>query len=138
MNAVLRRFIAVLLCGVALCTDCVLAQAPAAVLAPSSHELLAQLSVDADAEAEAVARGNERNRALLNEGSPNAADTDANSSGASSASSSRGSANTSSALTLRGVKPSPVRDAVAIVIGIRDMQAPMPKNFQNMPGIFLV
>jgi len=68
MSAVLRKFIVVLMCGLALCTDCVLAQAPAAVLSASSYELLAQLSADADAEAEAVARGNERNRALLIEG----------------------------------------------------------------------
>jgi hypothetical protein len=131
MSAALRKFIVVLLCGFALCTDCVLAQAPGVVRGAGSHELLAQLSVDADAEAEAVARGNERNRALLNEGSPNTADTDANSSGASSASSGRGSTNTSSALTLRGVKPSPVRDAVAIVIGIQSYKYLPPARYAS-------
>ncbi|MFM7485098.1 MAG: hypothetical protein ACKO2S_12705, partial [Burkholderiaceae bacterium] len=93
-----------------------LAQEPGA-LAASNHESSGQLSVDA--EAEAVARGNERNRALLNDGATTSADADTNASGPSSASSGRGQAGASSALSLRGVKPSPVRDAVAIVIGIQ-------------------
>lgn len=119
MNATPHKFIGVLLCGLVLCTGNVLAQAPGAVLAAGSYESLAQLSADADAEAEAIARGNERNRALLNEGAATTAESETNASGSSSASSSRGQASASSALTLRGIKPAPVRDAVAIVIGIQ-------------------
>jgi len=116
MNASLRRFINSLLCGLLLCAGYVLAQEPGA-LAASNHESSGQMSVDA--EAEAVARGNERNRALLNDGAATSADADTNGSASSSASSGRGQAGASSALSLRGVKPSPVRDAVAIVIGIQ-------------------
>ena len=120
MNPSPRNRVSISLCSLALCVGCVLAQEPGSGLAGSTNDSSGRPSVEAESEAEseAIVRGNERNRALLNEGAATTADSEtANVPRSTSASSGRGHA--SSALSLRGVKPSPVRDAVAIVIGIQ-------------------
>ena len=120
MNPSPRNRVSISLCSLALCVGCVLAQEPGSGLAASTNDSSGRPSVEAESEAEseAIARGNERNRALLNEDAATTAESEtANAPRSTSASSGRGHA--SSALSLRGVKPSPVRDAVAIVIGIQ-------------------
>ena len=120
MNASSRNLISSALYGLALCVGCVLAQEPGGGLATSTNDSSGRPSVEVEAEPDAVVRGNERNRALLNEGAATTADSDAaNLPRSTSALAGSGQANASSALSLRGVKPSPVRDAVAIVIGIQ-------------------
>lgn len=132
MNDSRRNLVSIGLCGLLLCVGCVLAQEPGSGLAASSNDSSDRPSVEIESEAEAVARGNERNRALLNEGPATTADSEASSLPRSaSASSGRGQANASSALSLRGVKPSPVRDAVAIVIGIQSYKYLPAARFAN-------
>ncbi len=130
MNASPPKLISIVVYGLALCVGCALAQEPGTRLAASSHDLSGQTA--AEAEAEAVARGNERNRALLNEGAATTADSEGpNLLRSTSPSSGRGQANASSALTLRGVKPSPVRDAVAIVVGIQSYKYLPPARYAS-------
>jgi hypothetical protein len=84
------------------------------------------------AEEAAVAKGNERNRALLNEGSVGAGDSQSGQSSRSmSALPDRAQGNASSALNLRGVKRSPARDAVAIVIGVQSYKYLPPASFAS-------
>ena len=132
MNPSPRNLVSISLYCLALCVGCVLAQEPGSGLAASTNDSSGRPSVEAESEADAVVRGNERNRALLNEGAATTADSEAaNVPRSASASSGRGQANASSALTLRGVKPSPVRDAVAIVIGIQSYKYLPAARFAN-------
>ena len=123
MNASSRNLISSALCGLALCVGCVLAQEPGSGFAAGSNDSSGRPSVEA--EAEAVARGNERNRALLNEGAATTVDSEvANVSRSTSALSGSGQANASSALSLRGVK--------------HDLQVLTLENFQSTHAMFLV
>ena len=84
------------------------------------------------AEEAAVAQGNERNRALLNEGSVGAGDSEGGRSSRSmSALSGKAQGSAGAALDLRGVKRSPARDAVAIVIGVQSYKYLPPASFAS-------
>ncbi len=74
MNDSRRNLVSVGLCGLLLCVGCVLAQEPGSGLTASSNDSSDRPSVES--EAEAVARGNERNRALLNEGAATTVDSE--------------------------------------------------------------
>jgi hypothetical protein len=83
------------------------------------------------AEEAAVAQGNERNRALLYEGSVGAGDSEGRSSRSTSALPGKVQGNANSALNLRGIKRSPARDAVAIVIGVQSYKYLPPASFAS-------
>ena len=83
------------------------------------------------AEEAAIAQGNERNRALLNEGSVGAGDSEGRSSRSMSALPGKAQGGAGSALDLRGVKRSPARDAVAIVIGVQSYKYLPPASFAS-------
>jgi len=127
MNTARRSFPGIVLWSLALCVGCALAQDPGAGRAASSNDT----SVRSSVEAEAVARGNERNRALLNEGVVTPSDSETSSPRSSLASPGGGQASGLPALNLSTVKPYPSRDAVAIVIGIQSYKYLPPARYAS-------
>jgi hypothetical protein len=131
MNDSPRNLVGTVLCGLALFVGCVLAQEPGSGIAASSNESSGRSSADAEADADAVARGNERNRALLNEGATTTVDSESVDLPRSTFTSSGRRQANAAALDLRGVRPSPVRDAVAIVVGIQSYKYLPPARYAS-------